>query len=284
MGSFPGAEQMLGPDSTQLRLATAGRVARAIGHYLHEELRSSRTPELTYKGEINIVTVCDKEAQRRIVKGLRTDYPGDTIYAEEGHQDGALNMHASGWIVDPLDGTTNFAHKLPHFCVSIAYHVEGEVRLGVVYAPVLDELYWASLGGGAFLNGLPIHVTQTRRLREAVIASGFPYDLRVPDRDNLKEWGALIRRVRAMRCAGAAALDLCYTACGRYDAFWELDLEPWDTAAGGLILAEAGGKVTTVRGESHTLLDRSLVASNTELHSDLLAALGGVEDGKINSR
>jgi len=260
-------------EKVRRRLETAKAAAQRAGRYLLEQFKSGQTPQLAYKGDIDLVTACDQEAQRLIGEALRADYPHEAIFAEEGQEHKAADLYASGWIVDPLDGTTNFVHQLPHFCVSIAYHLRGEVRLGVVYAPVLDELYWAVRGGGAFRNGSAIHVTQAAILKDAVAASGFPYDLRDRRRDNLQEWAALTRQTRAPRCLGAAALDLCYAACGRCDAFWELDLDPWDMAAGSLIVTEAGGRVTNARGQPFTLSGRSILASNPRLHGVLLAAL-----------
>lgn len=266
-------EQSAFVESARRRLEVAKAAARIAGRYLCEQYQSGATLELTYKGEINIVTACDQEAQRLIVQALQVNYADDAIFGEEGPEHDAASLHSGGWVVDPLDGTTNFVRHLPHFCVSIAYHVRGEVLLGVVFAPVLNELYWAYRSGGAFHNESPIHVAETTVLKDAVVASGFPYDLRDQDHDNLKEWAALTRRVRSPRCLGAAALDLCYAACGRYDAYWELDLEPWDMAAGSLIVTEAGGKVTTTQGTPFTLSERSIVASNPRLHREVLAAL-----------
>ncbi len=230
---------LTGMDEWSRRLEVAKAAALKAGLYLQEQFGTARAAKLFYKGEINIVTDCDLEAQRLIVDTLHMAYPADKIMAEEGLSDGRIFARDAGWIVDPLDGTTNFAHGYPHFCVSIAYQSGGEVCLGVVYAPVLDEMFSASRDRGAYLDGVAIQVSKTVNIRDAIVSSGFPYDLHDPQSDNLREWAALTRQIRSPRCVGAAALDLCYVACGRSDAHWELDLDPWDMAAGSLIVTEA---------------------------------------------
>jgi myo-inositol-1(or 4)-monophosphatase len=254
------------------RLKVAKTAARNAGLYLKERFGKVAV-QLYYKGEINIVTDCDIEAQRMIVGTLRDAYPGDDVIAEEDHSPFQSPHRCDSWIVDPLDGTTNFAHSFPYFCISIAYQVRGEVCLGVVYAPVSDELYWASRGDGAYLNDRAIKVSDTSMMREAVVSSGFPYDLHDSQHDNLSEWTALTRQIRSPRCMGAAALDLCYVACGRCDAHWEVDLDPWDFAAGSLIVAEAGGRVTDVMGSPFDIGRRTILASNSALHDNILAVL-----------
>ncbi len=255
------------------RLDVAKTAARKAGLYLKEQFGTAKALQLAYKGEINIVTDCDLEAQRLIVDTLHEPYPEDDIIAEEGCTYNQAFSRCDCWIVDPLDGTTNFAHGFPHFCVSIAYQAGGEVCLGVVYAPVLDEMYHACRAGGAYLDRAAIQVSKTAKLRDAVVSSGFPYDMQDLERDNLSEWAALTRQVRSPRCVGAAALDLCYVACGRCDAHWELDLDPWDMAAGSLIVTEAGGLVTDVQGKPFDLKRRTILASNLGLHAKILAVV-----------
>jgi myo-inositol-1(or 4)-monophosphatase len=264
---------LTGMDEMARRLEVAMAAAQQAGLYLQEQFGTTQASRLFYKGDINIVTDCDLEAQRLIVDTLHRAYPEDEIVAEEGFSDGRSSPRGACWIVDPLDGTTNFAHGFPHFCVSIAYQSGGEVRLGVVYAPVLDEMFFAKRGGGAYLDGAAIQVSTTANLKDAVVSSGFPYDLRDPQGDNLREWATLTRQIRSPRCVGAAALDLCYVACGRSDAHWELDLDPWDMAAGSLIVTEAGGRVTDIQGRPFDLQRRAILASNHSLHDRLLAAL-----------
>lgn len=260
-------------ESAESRLDVAKLAARKAGRYLKEQFGSSTGLALIYKREIDIVTPCDLEAQQMIVDMLHAAYPEDDIIAEECRASDPTIFPSDGWIVDPLDGTTNFAHGFPHFCVSIAYQTAGEVSLGVVYAPVLDEMYYATRAGGAYLDQIIIHVSRISTLKDSVVASGFPYDLKDTKCDNLREWAALTRRIRSPRCVGAAALDLCYVACGRYDAHWELDLDLWDVAAGSLIVAEAGGLVTDVQGKPFNLQRRSILASNLDLHGQILAVL-----------
>jgi myo-inositol-1(or 4)-monophosphatase len=260
-------------DAISGRLEAAKTAARKAGLYLNKQFGTTKAAKLAYKGEINIVTDCDLEAQQLIVDSLHGSYIEDDIIAEEGLLNYQSFSRRDCWIVDPLDGTTNFAHGFPHFCVSIAYQSGGEVRLGVVYAPVLDEMYYACRGCGAYLDGVAIQVSRTAILRDAVVSSGFPYDLHDPEHDNLREWAALTRQIRSPRCVGAAALDLCYVACARSDAHWELDLDPWDMAAGSLIVAEAGGLVTDILGKPFDLQRRTILASNLGLHAEILAIL-----------
>lgn len=264
-------------DTIAGRLEVAKAAARKAGLYLKNQFETARASQLTYKGEINIVTDCDIAAQRLIVDALHELYPGDVIIAEEGYTANRSFSRCDCWIVDPLDGTTNFAHGFPHFDVSIAYQSGNEVRLGVVYDPLSDEMFHACRGCGAYLDETAIRVSKTGILMDAVVSSGFPYDLHDPDHDNLKEWAALTRQIRSPRCTGAAALDLCYVACGRCDAHWELDLDPWDMAAGSLIVAEAGGLVTNVLGKPFDLTQRSILASNLDLHAKILALLSAPE-------
>jgi myo-inositol-1(or 4)-monophosphatase len=259
--------------SVESRLEVAKLAARKAGCYLKEQFGSGNAVNVNFKGEINIVTPCDLEAEQLIVDMLHAAYPEDDIIAEEDRTSDWTIFPSNCWIVDPLDGTTNFAHGFPHFCVSIAYQTAGEVSLGVVYAPVLDEIYYATRAGGAFLDQVKINVSGISTLKDSVVASGFPYDLEDAKCDNLREWSALTRRIRSPRCVGAAALDLCYVACGRLDAHWELDLDVWDIAAGSLIVAEAGGRVTDAQGNPFNLQRRSILASNPELHGQILAVL-----------
>jgi myo-inositol-1(or 4)-monophosphatase len=265
--------KLKGMDAITKRLEAAQAAARKAGLYLKEQYKTARALQLSYKGEINIVTDCDLEAQRLIVNALHGVFPEDMIIAEEGSSATLSFSRRDCWVVDPLDGTTNFAHGFPHFCVSIAYQSGGEVCLGVVYAPVLDELFSASRGSGAYLDGAAIQVSRTANLKDAVVSSGFPYNLQDPERDNLRAWAALTRQIRSPRCVGAAALDLCYVGCGRSDAHWELDLDPWDMAAGSLIVAEAGGRISDIQGKLFDLQRRTILASNSGLHAELLTVL-----------
>jgi myo-inositol-1(or 4)-monophosphatase len=177
------------------------------------------------------------------------------------------------WLVDPLDGTTNYAHCYPFFAVSIGLQWEGRTILGVVYNPILDELFVAEHGKGATLNERPIRVSATDHLNDSLLASGFPYDAWVNERDNGRQWHSLLKHALSLRSDGSAALDLCHVAMGRLDGYWELDLDPWDMAAGALIVQEAGGQVTHTDGGLFSLHGRSVLASNGRLHPAMLAQM-----------
>lgn len=258
------------------RLFMACIAARKAGRYLLKQFSSKSYKKLFYKGKINVVTECDLEAQSLISETILTDYPTDAILAEENPDQHLTVLNSHCWVIDPLDGTTNFAHGFPHFCVSIAYQYAGKVALGVVYSPTEDELFFASRGDGAYLNNSRIQVSQTADLDKAIISSGFPYDMEEPAHNNLLEWSRLTPQIRSPRCLGAAAIDLCYVACGRTDAHWEFGLSPWDVAAGSLIVTEAGGLVTNTQGTPFNLLQQNILASNQTLYPHLLQALSKV--------
>uniref|UniRef100_A0A831UEW7 Inositol-1-monophosphatase n=1 Tax=Geobacter metallireducens TaxID=28232 RepID=A0A831UEW7_GEOME len=254
-------------------LETAIRAARAAGAIQRQRLWSEHA--ISFKGEIDLVTEVDRACEELIVAAIRSAHPGHGILAEEGTRDTGISRHR--WIVDPLDGTTNYAHGFPWFCVSIALEIDGEVRLGVIYHPVMDELFTAVKGEGAFVNGRPIRVSSRRPLRQCLLATGFPYD-RTPDNENnFTHFFNFQFAARAVRRAGAAALDLAYVAAGRLDGYWELKLKPWDVAAGRLLVTEAGGRVTNHGGEPFAIGDHRILASNGLIHDEMLAVLGGGE-------
>lgn len=238
-------------------------------------------PTSSKSSRIDIVTAADTELETFIVDALRELRPQDHIVGEEGVAQGAAAHEATHqWFVDPIDGTVNFASKLPHFCTSIALATADRTPLlGVVYDPTRDELFSAVRGAGAHLNGHPLCVSSTRQLVDAVISSGFPYDKHTNEDNNLREWAAFVARIRGERRLGSAALDLCYVAAGRLDGYWEKDLKPYDVMAGLLIVREAGGRVTDYAdGDRPQGEDRGrYVASNGHLHPamlDLLRAAG----------
>ncbi len=256
-------------DEWQAELTLAIQAARAAGELLAEQFRKPH--QIRYKGAANLVTEMDQQAEELIRDLLTRARPDVPILGEEGGGErGRLPLR---WVVDPLDGTTNYAHGYPFFAVSIALAQAGEVVVGVVYNPVLDELFAARRGGGATLNGQPIHVSQTGELGRSLLASGFPYDAWTSPRDNGEEWHRFLKRVVSLRSDGAAALDLCHVAAGRIDGYWELVLEPWDMAAGALIVEEAGGQVTQVDGSPFRLDRPSVLASNRRLHEAMVAVL-----------
>lgn len=241
------------------------------GELLKENL--GRTNTVEFKGEIDLVTEMDRGAEDLIVRRISSAFPGHSIVAEERR--GVERASPYRWIVDPLDGTTNYAHGYPVFCVSIAFECEGKVLIGVIHDPVLQETFLAEKGEGATLNGRPIHVSEIDRLNLSLLATGFPYDIRRSKETNLDNFCRFSLKAQAIRRAGSAALDLCYVACGRFDGFWELKLKPWDVAAGALIVEEAGGRVTTFDGGPFTIYSENIVASNGRIHEEMLEVLKG---------
>ncbi len=224
-------------------LEIAKKAALASGEIQMEHLH--REKKVEFKGEINLVTQVDKLCEKEIVSMIHSAFPSHDILAEEGS--GTRKDSPYKWVIDPLDGTTNYAHGYPLFCTSIALEYKGEIVVGVVYEPNLKELFCAEKGQGASLNGNKIHVSKTSKLDQALLASGFAYNVKEVKNNNLNHFSNFILNSRAVRRDGVAAADLCYLAMGRFDGFWELELQPWDLAAGFLMVEEAGGKVTDLR-------------------------------------
>jgi myo-inositol-1(or 4)-monophosphatase len=250
-------------------LATAVAAAHEAGAVLLEYLH--RPLAIQEKGHrADLVTVADRASERVIVERLRQDFPNAAILGEEGGVYAALRQDQGGnerWIIDPLDGTTNYAHGYPLFCISIAYERSGEVLAGVIAAPVMNEVFTAQRGGGAFRNGERISVSRVASLGEAMLVTGFkPYDYET----NAPYFAKASHRAQAVRRDGAAALDLAYTAMGRFDGFWEFDLAPWDMAAGMLLVREAHGTVTAADGSDFDLAGRSILATNGRIHDQML--------------
>jgi myo-inositol-1(or 4)-monophosphatase len=205
--------------------------ARVAGNALRDHYNQPH--QVSYKGIIDLVTEMDRESERLVTEMLRKAFPEYGILGEEGSK--SVEPYACRWIIDPLDGTTNYTYSYPLFGVSIALEKQGEITLGVVYNPILDELFTAEKGSGAYLNGKPIHVTDTKELGKSLLATGFPYDSWTNPRNNCREWAHFIKTAISVRCDGSAALDLCHVACGRLDGYWELDLEPceyWTSSSG----------------------------------------------------
>lgn len=258
---------------TQALLTLASRLAREAGA-IQRERWGSELEISTKSADVDLVTEVDRACEALIVAGIERERPADAILAEEG---GGHDREGASfrWVVDPLDGTTNFAHSYPCFCVSIGVEREGEPHVGVVYNPVLDELFHAVRGGGAFRNRRAIRPTSETDLGRSLIATGFAYDRRKSERDNLDELARFLVDARAVRRDGSAALDLCSVACGRLDGYWEFKLQPWDVAAGGLIVEEAGGRTSDARGGPAPASGREMVASNGRIHDAMLATLAG---------
>jgi len=248
-------------------------VAVEAGAFLRESIHNPHTVQ--YKGEINLVTEVDRLSEALIIGRIQNAFPGHDILAEESPE--TANGSAFRWIIDPLDGTTNYAHGLPIFCVSIALEVEGMIRLGAVCNPMLGELFVAEKGEGAFLNGRRLAVSQTAELSRALLATGFPYDIREDRNNNLNYFKAMALNAQAVRRTGAAALDMAYVAAGRFDGFWELKLMPWDAAAGWLLITEAGGTVTDFRNAPYQLRSPHILASNGSIHGEMAGILAGTD-------
>ena len=230
-----------------------------------------RVKKVNYKGKINIVTEIDLLSEKTIVKSIKKSFPHHSILTEESEEQKTDSTYR--WIIDPLDGTTNYAHDFPSYCISIALEKEGRIILGVVYNPLLDELFTAEIGKGAFLNKRSIQVSSTKQLSRSFLATGFPYDIRESKITNLDHFANFATRSLAIRRAGSAALDLCYLAVGRFDGFWELKLSPWDTAAASLVVKEAGGKVTDFEGKRYSIYSKHILATNGKIHRQMIRVL-----------
>lgn len=226
----------------------------------------------TKSAEVDLVTEVDRACEELVVAGIARERPEDAVLGEEGGGRGDPDARVR-WVVDPLDGTTNFAHGYPRFCVSIGVEREGELLAGVVYDPLMDELFEARAGDGARLNGRPLRVSRETQLGRALLMTGFAYDRRESEVDNLDHLAAFLKSARAVRRDGSAALDLAYVAAGRLDGYWELKLQPWDVAAGGLLVREAGGRVTDADGGEAWRSGRDVVATNGGVHEPMLAVL-----------
>lgn len=255
-------------------------IARGAGEIILRHF-AAPIPTTSKSSRIDIVTAADTEAEVYIVRELLGRFPDHHIVGEEGGGQGAPAASAPyQWFVDPVDGTVNFASKLPYFCTSIALATpDRQPLLGVVYDPTRGEMFTAVSGGGAYLNGQRLQVTQTAELADALLASGFPYDKHTNPDNNLKEWSAFLTKTRGERRLGSAALDLCYVAAGRLDGFWEKNLKPYDALAGMLLVREAGGTVTDYRGNpnpQHEDRGRYL-GSNSHLHPAMMAVLQSVQ-------
>lgn len=255
--------------STRKIMDVAVEAAKEAGSYAASHI--DKLKEISHKDGINnLVTDVDKTSEKMIIERIKSNFPGHSVLAEESGE------HAPGgevkWIIDPLDGTVNYAHGFPIYCVSIGVSINDSITLGVVYDPSRDELFSSIEGGGAFLNGKKIKVSNRRHLQESLIATGFAYnpDGRVA---NIAYFKKMLQVAQAVRRAGSAALDLCYVACGRLDGFWELGLCPWDTAAAQLIVKEAGGQISKFNGDEWNIYDKEITASNSLIHEELIKAI-----------
>jgi myo-inositol-1(or 4)-monophosphatase len=244
--------------------------AREAGQILLE--RFGRKITITKKGDINLVTEADLASEKLIIERIRSHYPKHAILAEESGAS-ALNAESEWkWIIDPLDGTTNYAHGYPCFCVTVALEHKGEIILGVTFDPTRDELFAAEKGNGATLNGRQIRVSETESLSEALLVTGFPYDAR--ERENFaRHFTEFTYKSRGIRRDGSAAIDMAYVACGRFEGFWEEGLNPWDVAAGVLLIEEAGGRVSYYDDSKFSIYEPPICANNKLIHAEMLEVL-----------
>jgi myo-inositol-1(or 4)-monophosphatase len=255
----------MNPNQSLDLIAPMESIAREAGALLMDFFR--QRVKIEYKGDADLVTVADRKSEALILERIRKQFPSHDVMGEEGARIESGSDYR--WYVDPLDGTTNFAHGFPVFCVSLAVQYRGRGAAGVVYDPTRDEMFVAEQGRGAFLNGEPIRVSSTSRLAECLVGTGFPSHKRHKS-PNIYFYHQITLRTHGVRRAGSAALDLCNVACGRFDGFWEFNLNPWDTAAGVLIVQEAGGRVTNFAGGPFELDSRETLASNGLVHDALV--------------
>ena len=254
--------------------------ATRAGEYIKQRLGNFE--RIDYKSAFNLVTDVDKGSEELILSILRTAFPQDNILAEEGG--GAAKSGGRRWLIDPLDGTTNFAHSYPFFSVSIGLEIDGILEVGVVFNPISGELFSAERGGGAFLNDKRIHVSDVPALDKSLLATGFPPDTAKAFNRNIESFSALTDMTHGVRRDGSAALDLCFVASGRLDGFWEFKLAPWDLGAGVLIVTESGGTVTNLTGGQFDISTGHVLASNGKIHSDIVKVLDRYYSPAINKQ
>jgi myo-inositol-1(or 4)-monophosphatase len=254
---------------TEIYLKVAVEAAQEAGQMLRENLDASR--EIIYKGEVDLVTNFDRQSQQMIFERLAKNFPDHDFIAEEGLDQERGDEFC--WIFDPLDGTTNYAHRFPIFSVSIALEFKGKIVCGVVYDPMREETFSGIKNDGAFLNGDRIRVSNINDLNKSLLATGFPYDLRESDENNIVHFNNFVTRAQAIRRCGSAALDLCYVACGRFDGFWELKLKAWDVAAASLIVQEAGGHLSDFKNKEFSINSHETLGTNGLIHQQMLDVL-----------
>lgn len=247
----------------------ATEAALGAGELLVKNL--DKIKKVDRKGVVNLVTDIDRKSELLIHKILKSHFPHHSFFAEEEVREKTASDYL--WTIDPLDGTTNYAHGFPVFCVNLSLLKRGEVVMGLTYNPMLEEMFYAEKGAGAFLNRRRIHISKTAELNDSLLATGFPYDLRESEDNNLDYFSSFVLKAQAVRRAGSAALDLAYTACGRFDGFWEFKLGAWDVSAGCLLVNESGGKVTNFKGAEVDIFKGEVLASNGKIHDQMLRVL-----------
>ena len=249
----------------QVGISAAYKGAEVLQSYFGNITRVNK------KGAVDLVTEADLRSEEKVLSTIRATFPDHTILAEEsGLKAGTPDC---SWLIDPLDGTTNFAHQVPIFCISIAFATRDNICIGIVLNPINGELFTASREGGAQCNGRPIRVSATSRLSDSLLVTGFPYNLREIFDPIITRYASCLRAAQGVRRLGSAALDLCYVACGRFEGFWEQNLKPWDTAAGSLIAAEAGGHVTDFSNRKFQVDGKEILATNGRIHDEMLSLL-----------
>lgn len=243
--------------------------SKAAGNFILKNMQKAM--KIDFKGRVNMVTEVDRGSQEIIVSRILKDFPEAGILAEEsGEGDVESNFK---WIIDPLDGTTNFVHGFPCFAVSVAVEIDGDVKVAVVHDPYHHETFWAIEGRGAYLNENRIRVSGVNQLINSLLATGFPYELNEYFYKNMEIFKALYQKCQGIRRAGAATIDMCYVACGRFEGYWEFYLNPWDVAAGYLIVKEAGGKLSNAQGGKFSIYGYEYVATNGLIHDEMLSVI-----------
>jgi len=254
-------------------LSTAILAAQLAGSKIKHYYHNFDSVEVEHKGRNDYVSKVDKEAERLIINTILAHFSDHEILAEESGIQEQNSQSDFQWIIDPLDGTTNFLHRFPHFAISIAVAYKGELEYGVIYNPISRELFYACKGQGAFLNHQPIHVSQHTTLENALVCTGFPYYAFDYMDDYMKGLAAFIEKTAGVRRPGSAALDLAYVACGRVEGYWEFNLKPWDIAAGAVIVREAGGLATDFAAGNNFLASGNILVANPEFHQQMLEVL-----------
>ncbi|MBS1588654.1 MAG: inositol monophosphatase [Bacteroidetes bacterium] len=247
----------------QTLLNAAHEAGQVIRHYFQGNFSVSNK-----EGINNLVTEVDTKAEAKIIEIIKTSFPDHDIISEEAGELSQVSPYR--WIIDPIDGTVNFAHGIPICCVSIGLSFHGEMIMGAVFNPIMNELFFAEKGKGAQLNGQPISVSEKSDFRKACLVTGFPYKWPETKEHPIRVFERFILEGLPVRRLGSAAIDLCWVACGRFDGFWEYNLNPWDIAAGYLIVTEAGGRVTDFKGENYSVYDRQTLATNGLIHQEML--------------
>jgi len=259
-------------------LEFAVELARSAGDILKHYAAREKFVEL--KGRANLVTAADKEAEALIIETIRRRYPHHSILAEESGAHSGKGPSEGKWVIDPLDGTTNFAHGYPSYCVSVGFEKEGSILCGAVYDPTRNEMFSGAVGLGAFMNGERLQVSEAPTLSDALVITGIPYDFRERIDVIIEQFRAMLIDSQALRRGGSAALDLCYLAMGRCDGFWEMNLHPWDTAAGRVIAEEAGARFSDFKGNPFSIYMKEVIASNGRIHDEIVSILESSRSGK----